>query len=470
MAIGTIPPVFGDTPLTVANLAPGGLRQGQTIEARVLERVSEDVLRLATASGRLDLVLPKSGVPSLPQPGQIVHLAVGHSTSAGAPLLQFLDGPARGLTVTVRTPDLQRPGGAAPAASGTAPTQAQALPPATTVPVQPRVSPSAAALSQAVTAALARQDGAATLFAGLTALSAAPAGSLPPEVRAAASGLLALVLGPNPPTADDVRQALQRSGLFREGLLARGGKSGADMKAGLGLLRTAVLDWLSPSSAAPEANTAETWLAGEAREGDPPKRPAPPHAGSQPEGQSAARAMPAPATADEARGLALRLLDEAEQVEARILLQQAASLAPEDGSGAPDPAAPQRYAFDIPLAGPTGPSIAEIRVESDDPRQRADAPEGGRTWRVQLAFAVDPVGPLQARVGLLPGKRIAVAVWCERPEALPVLETGAVHLRAGLEAAGLDVVAVDLHVGQPPDAGQGMAPGVAAYRRVDLSL
>lgn len=378
MAIGTIPPVFGDTPLTVANLAPGGLRQGQTIEARVLERVSEDVLRLATASGRLDLVLPKSGVPSLPQPGQIVHLAVGHSTSAGAPLLQFLDGPARGLTVTVRTPDLQRPGGPAPQRpERPRPRRRRSRPPP-----RCRSSRGCPLRRRSVAGgdggarppgrrrdALRRPDGpfgrpgrippAGGAHRGLR--TARPgARSQPADGRRCPAGAPALRPFPGGPP-----------GPRRE---ERSGHEGRPRPASDRRPRLAL-----PSSAAPEANTAETWLAGEAREGDPPKRPAPPHAGSQPEGQSAAHAMPAPTTADEARGLALRLLDEAEQVEARILLQQAASLAPEDGSGAPDPAAPQRYAFDIPLAGPTGPSIAEIRVESDDPRQRAETPDGGRT-------------------------------------------------------------------------------------------
>lgn len=455
MAIGTIPPVFGETPLSVANLSPGGLRQGQVIEARVLERVADDVLRLATAGGRLDVVVPKSGVPGLPQPGQIVHLAVGHSTTAGAPLLQFIDGPARGLTVTVRTPDLQRAG--APAAADPAP--------AVATPSRPALSPAATALSQAVTAALVRQDGAAMLFAGLTALAAAPPDALPPAVRTAVNGLMALVLGPRPPTADDVRQALARSGLFREGALSRGAAGGpSDMKAALGALRAAVLDWLSADGDEAAARALDVSMAGETDEPDPPRRPAPPRSGSPPDAQATARPPPTPAGVEEAKGLALRLLDEVEQVEARVLLHQAASLG-SDGSGEPDAAA-ARFAFDIPLAGPTGPSMAEIRIERDDTGSGGDGrPE--RTWRLQLAFAVDPLGPLQARVGLMPGRRIAVALWCERAESAPVVEAGIAELRSGLEAAGLEVVAVDVRVGHPQEQGQGAA---AAYLRVDRRL
>ncbi|WP_181699270.1 flagellar hook-length control protein FliK [Chthonobacter albigriseus] len=529
MAIGTIPPVFGEAPLSVATLGGGGLRDGQTIEARVLERVSADILRLATSSGRLDVVLPKSGVPGLPQPGSIVHLQVGHASSAGTPILQFIDGPARGLTVTVRQSEATRPQPTPAPQAQPVPARTEAAP----------ASPAAQALESVVTRALQRQNGAAPLFATAEALLAAPPGTVPRPVAAALQALLGLRLGDGRPvTPETVRDAFRASGVFAPPPTAPG-RPPADLKAALTTLRTVLGTWLatpapnntpkptapqtgSPQSqppagsAVPPASTATGQAAGaavrpglpgmplvpalplvpvpirdaattgteavDAEPGTPDEEPLllrqplevrsdtakhlpPPHRGFPPEGQPAQTAVP-PGDAEAVRSLAARALEEADHAAARVVLHQAASLDPANPEIRPARDGPAHFSFEIPLAGPTGTSIADVRVERDA-RRGAGAEGDGRTWRVQIAFAVDPLGPVQARIGLLPGHRIAVALWCERPEAVASLEDMIAELRTGLQAAGLEVAAIDLRLGRPPETA---APTSGGLHRIDRSL
>ncbi|WP_165644831.1 flagellar hook-length control protein FliK, partial [Oharaeibacter diazotrophicus] len=165
-------------------------------------------------------------------------------------------------------------------------------------------------------------------------------------------------------------------------------------------------------------------------------------------------------------------LDAAERAAGRILLHQAASIGGDDAAPGTDDDAPRGLVFEIPIAGPAGVSVAEVRIERDDHggRERGGADDdGGPVHRVEMAFAVAPLGPVAVRVGLLPGRRVVIGVWCETPAAVARLEAEAAPLADALTAAGLAVSGVDLHLGRPPQRPAAPTP-TAPRHRLDVEL
>lgn len=114
----------------------------------------------------------------------------------------------------------------------------------------PPLDPLMAALSQALSAAAARQNGLAPLFANLVALIGRS--DLPETVRNAAQTLLNLQLSSTAIEGGTLRQALGRSGLFLEAVQASGLTPAANIKSALQDLRT-VLQSLVDTSPAPAA-------------------------------------------------------------------------------------------------------------------------------------------------------------------------------------------------------------------------
>lgn len=114
----------------------------------------------------------------------------------------------------------------------------------------PPLDPLMAALSQALSAAAARQNGLAPLFANLTELIGRS--DLPEAVRNAAQTLLNLRLSSTAIEGGTLRQALGRSGLFLEAVQAKGLTPAANIKSALQDLRT-VLQSLVDTGPAPAA-------------------------------------------------------------------------------------------------------------------------------------------------------------------------------------------------------------------------
>lgn len=296
--------------------------------------------------------------------------------------------------------------------------------------------PETGVLDAAVAAALGRQDGLAPVFAAAVALAGRP--DLPPLLARALQALLDHVVGgEGGPSAGDLERAVMASGLFHESRLAAG-LPAADLKAVLVMLKAMLSGMGTPLEPASEA--------------DPGRRfaPPPPRRGARPSAQPAA---PPPIVPTDM--LPSHLAEAVDRALARVFLHQAASLPDGASSGAEeDAAAPRSLVLEIPIAGPAGPSIAGIRIDRDPPgrsgRDGRDEP-GEPVFRVELAFSVDPLGPLTARVGLLPKNRVVVGLWCASEDACARLDREVGALSAALAAGGLDVGGVDLHVGLPPD-------------------
>jgi hypothetical protein len=118
----------------------------------------------------------------------------------------------------------------------------------------PPLDPLMAALSQALSAAAARQDGLAPLFANLTALVGRS--DVPDTVRNAAQTLLNLRLSSTAIEGGTLRQAIARSGLFVEAVQASGLTPATNIKSALQDLRTALQDLVETGPAPAAVNSA----------------------------------------------------------------------------------------------------------------------------------------------------------------------------------------------------------------------
>lgn len=275
-------------------------------------------------------------------------------------------------------------------------------------------SPAAQALTAVALAkqeAAAQQGGLALLMANLA--RAAATGQLPPAVQSALDKLMELHVSTEAaPTAETVKQAFLRSGLFTEAMLTSNapGMSG-DLKTALLSLQQAVRSW--PGTAAPAGN------------GAPPstKGLPPPFPGSAGTAQPPAAAS-LPPGADPAE-IASLLLQGADAALARHTLLQIGSLP--DASGK---ASGSYWMFEIPLMTPQGSAVAQLAVERDGSGSSAESPEP--IWRVQFAIDLEPLGPVRANLALS-GGHVWVMLGADRPATLDKLRAGAGSLNDELQ-------------------------------------
>jgi hypothetical protein len=238
------------------------LQPGTVVDAQVLKLLSENLVRIAISSLSLDVL---SEVPL--QVGQSLQLAVSQTPDgirlavvgpdSGAPAVTLID------TVPV-TPDALAGAAAGPAVGAAAPRNQL-------TPVE-RLAVSVAAQSAAT-----QQESLAPLFANLGAVAASNA--LPTKLQQAVMEVLAqrTTLDQNL-TGNDIKHAVQKSGLFLEASLAsesvRPAAGVPDLKAALIVLRQTLLSSLGKIGAAetPIASTAAAQLS--AVEGIPTLRSA----------------------------------------------------------------------------------------------------------------------------------------------------------------------------------------------------
>ncbi|WP_085723325.1 flagellar hook-length control protein FliK [Pseudomonas sp. R37(2017)] len=96
----------------------------------------------------------------------------------------------------------------------------------------------------------------------------------------------------------------------------------------------------------------------------------------------------------------------------------------------------------------------EDTPEKEPPKERRE--ERGpsqQLWRVELAFAMEPLGPLQIQAQLIKGS-LSSQLWAERPYTASLIESNLAGLRDRLLSAGLNVGDLDCHLGTPPQGPQ----------------
>ncbi|WP_310261131.1 flagellar hook-length control protein FliK [Pseudomonas sp. 3296] len=96
----------------------------------------------------------------------------------------------------------------------------------------------------------------------------------------------------------------------------------------------------------------------------------------------------------------------------------------------------------------------EEAPEKEQPHERRDEREPKQPlWRVDLAFDMEPLGPLQIQAQLIQGS-LSSQLWAERPYTASLIENNLAGLRERLLASGLNVGDLDCHLGKPPQGPQ----------------
>ena len=87
------------------------------------------------------------------------------------------------------------------------------------------------------------------------------------------------------------------------------------------------------------------------------------------------------------------------------------------------------------------------REQSNEHREERETRQ--QLWRVELAFDMEPLGPLQVQVQLLSGS-LSSQLWAQRPYTASLIESNLAALRERLLTCGLNVGDLDCHLGTPP--------------------
>lgn len=89
----------------------------------------------------------------------------------------------------------------------------------------------------------------------------------------------------------------------------------------------------------------------------------------------------------------------------------------------------------------------KLQQEQDSRQEKGEHKES--LWRVELAFDLEPLGPLQVQAQLVQGS-LSSQLWAERPATAILIHHELPHLRERLLAAGLDVGELARRQGKPP--------------------
>lgn len=335
-----------------------------------------------------------------------------------------------------------------------------------------RADNSSATIQTAVNAllkqALPQQASMAGLLANLSQLNS-QAGRLmplPPAVEAIAKQLYRQL-----PTADksgnvqQLKQNIANSGIFLESRLAKnavdtggmqlkqalqhtvqtGGEKPApgahsatagDLKANLLRLLGAVQQ--APRVSAPQASAFQSSAAA-----SQPLATPPPLRGQAPQAQARAAA-----TLQQLGTLQLLLQELGRQTEAalaRTLLHQAASLPPGEQT-------PNSWAFELPLRNGQQIDIFDVVIEEDTAREQGEE-DGNPPWSVTLAFNLNGLGPVYARLRLIKDK-VSTLFWAENAHTSQLFKQHLADLSQRYRAAGLEPGELGCFQGTPPGTGE----------------
>ncbi|MDO7895386.1 flagellar hook-length control protein FliK [Pseudomonas citrulli] len=100
------------------------------------------------------------------------------------------------------------------------------------------------------------------------------------------------------------------------------------------------------------------------------------------------------------------------------------------------------------------PLQVKFQREETPPREHPDERREEREpkqqlWRMELAFDMEPLGPLQIQAQLLSGS-LSSQLWAQRPYTASLIERNLAALRERLLDCGLNVGDLDCHLGIPP--------------------
>lgn len=312
-----------------------------------------------------------------------------------------------------------------PSATSSPPATPGATPGATTgLPAAPGLS-----IAPWLPALLPAQGSQAPLFAQLLSLLQKPVPGLPADVAAAARNAVdTLSTTAQVSRADGLREAVGRSGLFHEAMLAAvatdlnaRGRPVNSIKSAL-LSLAARLRAHADGEQSPRAPAAA--------------QPPPPRPGGHPVAQARAGAEPLPAVVQPAL-LALR--GQVEQAIARLVLHQWSSSEPNE-SGLP------RWLLELPVRNGNAVDILHCAFEAERERKRKSRE---RAWHAEIALDTPGLGPVHARVTVT-GQNVSVRFWVLDADQAEPLQAALHRLEDALRAHQLEVRGLGCVTGPPP--------------------
>ncbi|MEO6012057.1 MAG: flagellar hook-length control protein FliK [Devosia sp.] len=384
---------------------------------------------------------PPPAAPAPNQPTSPVTSAITVPGAAGQPAAALTVSPSATVAAQAVPVVTEEPQAASPLLVA----QIAARPPATVAdlpksPPQPAVAgqqgpppmPATpqAALAQMLPEALAKQNSLGPLLSSLATM-VAKQGALPEPVLRAAMEVLAqrIAMPANGPTADMLKAAIAKSGIYLEAGLSTATPPSGDLKAGLTALKGALATWLG-GTPAPVA---------------PGKQTPPPLKGMPLRGEIVETA-PLPVSPREAGRV---LHGQADSALSRVKLMQLASLP----DVAPQRAAAAEQRIELPFLIGNELVMAQFQVSRDGGRQKSEAKRG---WSMRFAMSFSGTGEVGAEVGIL-GKSVNVALWAVEPETAERLNAALPELGKALAALGLDPGGVRVRSAPPemPKPGSG---------------
>jgi hypothetical protein len=153
------------------------------------------------------------------------------------------------------------------------------------------------------------------------------------------------------------------------------------------------------------------------------------------------KTAPLGAAAESARQPLQELSRHVEGALARMQYHQLASLPPEDANR-------QVWQLELPVKIEQHIESVKLRIEKD--QHHGEDGEQQASWRVNLAFDLEPLGPLQVRIGLQ-GDTVSSVFWARREHTAALIAARLEELRQGLRRVGLNVGELAARQGRLPE-------------------
>jgi hypothetical protein len=277
------------------------------------------------------------------------------------------------------------------------------------------------ALAQMVRGAMASQGSVTALTSALTQVAGRVA--LPEPVLRAAQQLLAgrLNLADGKLDGSVLSQAVRRSGVFQEALMARGMAAPNDMKTSLLTLRSALVNWLGQQAEISAISPVP-----------------PPMRGAVPRARTAEMPAIDPKLAAEVIGK--QLVERTEGALSRLRLHQHASL--------PDvvskPGA--EWQLELPVVIGQHQSLIHLQIQHDEHGDAEGSPEPG--WHLRFALNLPELGEVGAQVSLRAGST-GVMLWAGEAATSEALQENIIELREAFAAAGINAPTILVRHGEP---------------------
>jgi len=91
----------------------------------------------------------------------------------------------------------------------------------------------------------------------------------------------------------------------------------------------------------------------------------------------------------------------------------------------------------------------QVKIQRDEGNAQSKSEKKETLWKVELAFDLDPLGPLQVQAQLAHG-RLSSQLWAERSSTVSLIDAELDNLRQRLSATGLQVGELACSQGMPP--------------------